>query len=157
MNNKLTGLDSSQIPRYTFDEENNATRVVIAGDFNIGEAIKENLKNLKIEAPIQSSNNIEQISIPVIVKELEIKEIEKPVIVKELEIKEVEKIVVVQQLEIKEVEKPIIVTEYKTVEVPVIVKEKEVQVIYMDKFNYKLLFIIQLLTLGLIVVSKFIK
>ena len=153
---KLTGLDSKEIPRYTYDEGNQSNRVtIVAGDLNgITDSIKEGLKDLKIDIlPQKESNTIE---IPVIVKEIQIVEI--PVIVKELEIREVIKTIVLQPqeiLKIVEIEKPIIVKEFERIEVPVI--QKEVQIVYVDKMNYTLLFVLQAVTLGLIVLSKYIK
>ena len=153
---KLTGLDSQQIPRYTFDEENNAVRVVLAGDFGIAEAIKDNLKDIKVD--ITQQNDPKSIEVRVDNTPGPIQKIEVPGIIKETEIKEIQvpQIVLQKEVEIITIEKPIVVTEYKEIQVPIIVKEKEVQVVYVDKLNYKLLFIFQALTFGLIVLSKFI-
>lgn len=153
---KLTGLDSAEIPRYTYDDKNQSSRVtIVAGDLNgITDSIKAGLKDLKIDiAPQEKSAAIE---IPVIIKEAQI--IEVPVIIKELEIKEIEKQVIVQQevLKIVEIEKPVVVKEFEKIEVPVITVQKEVQIVYVDKLNFKLLFILQAITLALVVLSKYI-
>jgi hypothetical protein len=209
---KLTGLDSKEIPRYTYDEDKNAQRVVLVGDFGIAESIKESLKDLKIDLPtpqihdthrapeivekyipgpvqtievpvivretqfkdvpvIIKETEYKEISVPtivketefrdvpVLIKETEIRTIEVPTIIKEIEYKEISVPVIQTEVRVIEVEKPIIQKELEIqrVEVPVIVREKEIQLVYVDKLNYKLLFIFQALTFGLIVLSKFIK
>lgn len=153
---KLTGLDASEIPRYTYDDKNQSSRVtIVAGDLEgITDSIKAGLKDLKIDiAPQEKSQAIE---IPVIIKEVQIVEV--PTIVKEIEIKEIEKQVLVQQevLKVIEIEKPVVVKEFEKIEVPVITVQKEVQIVYVDKLNVKLLYIMQAITLGLIVLSKFL-
>ena len=155
---KLTGLDSAEIPRYTYDEKNNSNRVtIVAGDLNgITDSIKAGLKDLNINIAPQENNaaiQIQRIEVPVIVEKVQIVEV--PVIVKEIEIKEIEKQVVVYK--VIEIEKPVIVTQFEKIEVPVVTGQKDVQIVYVDKLNYKLLFIMQLITLGLLVVSKYIK
>lgn len=155
---KLTGLDSNEIPRYTYDEEQNASRVTLVGDFGIAKSIKESLKNLKIDVNASSVNKTE----PIIVKEylpgeVRFEQIQVPVIVKEIEYREIQVPVIQHEVRVIEIEKPIIQKEIITVEVPVIIKEKELQMVYVDRLNYKMLFILQLLTFGLIIISKFIK
>lgn len=158
---KLTALDSKEIPRYTYDEENNAQRVTIV-DFGIAEAIKEQLKDLKIELPVQQPLATMRMPEPIIVKEylpgeVRFEQIQVPIIVKEIEYREIQVPVIQHEVRVIEIEKPIIQKEIVTVEVPVIVKQIELQMVYVDRLNYKMLFILQLLTFGLIVISKFIK
>lgn len=153
---KLTGLDSKEIPRYTYDEVNNANRVVlIGGDFGVAEAVKEGLKDLKVTVDTTTKPGItetvylpgpvQKIEVPVIVRETEYKEITVPVIQTEVRIIEVEKPIIQKELEIQRIE------------VPVLIKEKELQMVYVDRLNYKMFFILQALTLGLILLSKLIK
>lgn len=143
---KLTQLDSAEIPRYTYNEDNRAIRVeVINGKEPFGIAAKVPEGHLNIvehHIPIIETK-IERIEVPVIVKELEIKEIEKQVIIKE------------QEINIIKVPEYITKIEYKTIEVPIVIKEKEI--VYIDKINFKMLFIAQAITLGLIIASKLIK
>lgn len=154
---KLTELDAKEVPRYTFDEQQNASRVVIVGgDFGIAEGIKDSLKDLKVEIAPTSERNVQTIEIPKIITAETVKIVEIPTIVKELEVKTIEipVITVEKSVQVIEVEKPVVVTEYKTVEVPVVVKEKEI--VYVENLNFKLLFVLQALTFGLIILSKFI-
>jgi hypothetical protein len=151
---KLTSLDSKEIPRYTYDEDQNANRVTLVGDFGIAEAIKEQMKDLKLEispevksvytTPI-TETRFEQIQVPVIVKEIEYREIKVPVIQTELKVVEIEKPIIQKEVEIQRIE------------VPIIVREKEIQTVYVDRMNYKMVYIMQAITLALIVLSKFVK
>lgn len=141
---KLTNLDSKEIPRYTYDEDSNANRVTIV-DIGIANAIKEQLKDLKLDISVPNE--------PLIIKEIEFRDV--PVIVKEIEYREIQVPVIVTEIKVVEIEKPVIQEKIVRVEIPVVTKE--IQTIYVDKLNYKLLFIFQLITLGLLVVSKFIK
>lgn len=149
---KLTALDSNEIPRYTYDEARQAIRVVISdvelGD--IGKYIQESLKDFKVEIPQEI-----KATQPIIIKETEFRDL--PVIVREIEYKEIPFPVIQTEVKIIEIEKPIIQKELeiRTIEVPIIVKEKEI--VYVDRLNHKVLFVLQALTLGLILLSKFIK
>lgn len=166
---KLTQLDSKDIPRYSYDEDNRAMRVIminnespvpsnsplsqtpIGSNFKLPdgaqyEALKQHF--LSLPAP-RIETRIERVEVPVIVKEIEIVEVQKII----TEYKEIEKIIVVPEYITKEVEKLVTVTEYKTINVPQIVEK----IVYVDRVNYKWLFIAQAITLGLIVLSKFIK
>lgn len=161
---KLTSLDSNQIPRYSYDEENQAIRVSIVNDSTgFQDYVKKNypleyqaiseraLKNPQyITVP-----TVEKIEIPVIIKEIELKTVEIPVITVQKEILVVEKQVIVKETDIQIIEKPVFITEYKIVETQVIVREKEI--VYVEKLNMKMFFIMQTITLALIVLSKFIK
>ena len=46
-------------------------------------------------------------------------------------------------------------TEYKEIQVPVVVEKKEI--VYIDKFNYKMFIMLQAITLAIIIASKLIK
>lgn len=128
--NKLTNLDPDQIVRYSFDEDNNASRVVLVGsDFSgVKEAITESLKNMQVSVETKTTPQIEtvykteykEIEKPVIVtqKEIEIREIEKPVIVREIEIREIEKPIFVEKVKIEYVEKPVYIEKEKFIELP---------------------------------------
>jgi hypothetical protein len=130
-NEKLTLLDNSQILRSTFDEENNAQRVILIGSdgFQITESIKESLKDLKIEVIATEQQKIpfiapeiKIIEIPKIIKELEIREVEKVILVPEYRVIEIETPIIVKELQIVEVEKLVLQTEIKFIEVPIIPK-----------------------------------
>ena len=106
-NISYTSLDPGQLPTYTFDEENDAQRVILVG----GEGL-----SIKAEIPQQEIKVIE-VPTQVIVKEIEIKEIEKPVIIKETQIVRIEVPVIVKEIEIKEIEKQVIVKEIEIKEI----------------------------------------
>lgn len=121
-NPKYSLLDSGQMASYTFDEENDAQRVVVVGGSDIASSIKEALKDIKVTVEAQTQpqvTNINQgldplvIKIPyqTVVKEIEIKEIEKPIIIEKTKIVEIEKPVIVTKTEVITVEKQIIVTQ----------------------------------------------
>lgn len=116
---KLTNMDPHQIVRSQHDEDSSAQRVtIVGGDFGIAEAVKESLKDLKIEMPQQIQQKAEQ---PFI--------IEKEVVVKEYELLKVPEIIKEYEIKVVEIEKPIIVYETKLIEIPVIQKETE----YVDR------------------------
>ena len=110
--------DPNQIMQYTHDEDQNAQRVtIVGGDFGIAQAVKDSLKDLKLELPKQPE--FFPIEKEVIVKEYATLTV--PQIIKEPQIIEVPKIV--YETKIIEIEKPIVTTEIKIVERQVIVKE----------------------------------
>lgn len=152
---KLTQLDAKDIPRYTYDEAYNANRVVIVGNISPRGVEALNPNNLPGGINIIETTKLitEYIEVPTIIKELEVKVLEIPFIVYDTKIVEVEKII--HTVEYKEIEKSVIVTEYKEVRVPVIVKEQEI--VYIDRINFKMLMIMQGITLALILFSRFIK
>lgn len=119
---KLTQMDPGQIIRSQHDEDSSAQRVTIVGsdglNATIAEAVKESLKDLKIELPQPIQQKSEQ---PFIV--------EKEVVVKEYELLKVPEIVREYEIKVVEIEKPIVVYETKLIEVPVI--QKEIQ--YVDR------------------------
>lgn len=105
-NENLTLLDNPQIMRHTFDEEHDAQRVIVVGS-DIAKAVKEGLKDLKIEVKPEWPKGgflMNARDFPVV----------PPKITKEIEFKEIEKIVYI--------EKPIIQTEFRIIEVPIIPK-----------------------------------
>lgn len=154
---KYSQLDPGQIARNIYDEDQNAQRVVMIGDFGIGEAIKEQLKDLKVSVDMpqqREAKEIQVVEVEKILKELQLERIEIPVIVKEIEIREIEKQVIVDKYHTITIEKPVIVekTNVVTVDRPIIVKEQE-------KFPelIKYLLILQTLSLMALTVSSFIK
>jgi hypothetical protein len=131
-NDNITQLDFNQYDRRTFDEQNDARRVVLVGandlkveakEINIdtkelASNIKENMKEIvdKLNDKLNNKEKeiiIEKIEVPTIIKETEIKTVEIPKIITEIQYKEVH--VPIIQEKIKEVE----VTKY--VEIPKIV------------------------------------
>lgn len=140
MNNvkNLTSLDPDQIVRYSYDEESNASRVVIVGsdlsDFK--EQLKQSLQNIfpveTSQVQVQTENKpvvqveYREIEKPIIIKEkdIEIKEIEKqvPIIVEKIEYREIEKPILIKEIQYLEVEKPIIVEKEKFLEIPSTIK-----------------------------------
>lgn len=140
----LTSLDASQIPKYTYDEETRSVRVSIVNS--------DAMSNLP---KVYNNTDIKTIEVPVIIKEFQ--EIEKQVIVKEQEIKVITVPEVIREIEYREIEKPIIIEKIQIVKVEVPVITKEIQVIEKDIINYKYLFLMQVVTLGLIVISHFFK
>lgn len=138
---KLTNLDPHQIIKYSFDESNNAQRVVIVGEgFNPTYNVTANSSGeipKVIEVPhIIKEVQIKELQIPTIIKEIEIKEVQVPTIVKEVQIKEIQVPIVTQKIEI--IEKPVIIkeTEFKTIEIPIIVREVEIKEI--EKYVLKI-------------------
>ncbi len=155
---KLTQLDANQIPRYSYDEENRAVRVSIVNGTSDFQAPVQKIQQAgasRIE--YITVPTVERIEVPVIIKELELKTIEIPVISVKTEVQIVEVPFYIREIEYKtiEIEKPVYITEIKTVEIPLIVKEKEL--VFVDKVNYKMFLIFHAITLGLIVLSKFLK
>lgn len=148
---KLTGLDGSQIPRYVYNEDTNSIRVeVVNGEDPF--SISRNINVVPSATPVIEQKFTE---VPVIVKEIQT--IEVPVIVREIQIERIEipVLTIQKEVQIVQIEKPIIVTEYKEIQVPVIQIQKEI--VYVDKINYRFLYIMQGITLALIILSKFIK
>lgn len=155
---QMTSLDTNQLPRYTYDEEYNAQRVIIVGGEDLSpfkESGVNSLPGQKNEARIEyiPVTTVEKIEIPTIIKEIEVRTIEIPIIVVETKILEIEKRIIVT--EYKEIQVPVIVKEYKEIEVPIIHTQEKI--VYVDRTNYKLLYLMQGITLALIVLSKFIK
>lgn len=148
---KLTQMDTGQIVRSQHDENQSAQRVtIVGGDFNLGPAIQEGLKNLKLELPERPTFEYKQ---PMIIeKEVIVKQVQTvniPTIIKEYE--KIEVPVVVYETKIVEIEKPIITTRVEMVEKQIIVKEVQNLDIVLKK-----MMIIQAITLGLILLKLFL-
>jgi hypothetical protein len=143
---QLPHIDSSEVPRYTFDEANNSIRVtVVSGE----------MPNITILPPgdIRPVYEPQIQYIPVV--ETKIERIEIPKIVTETVVQKIDVPVIVKEIEYREIEKPVYITEFKEIKVIEIVREKDL--VYVDKFSYKTLYIMQAITLGLLVLSHFIK
>lgn len=123
-NSKYSTLDIGQIKTYSFDEDNDAQRVVIVGS----EGLTFNFDKVDLKMPeVQQSQ--------VVVKELEIKEIEKQVIVPFETVKIVEVPTIVKEVQVIEVEKVIEKIVYKEVQIPVVTKE--IQILEIPKYLEK--------------------
>lgn len=110
-NPNISNLDTDQMARRSYDEENDATRVIMVG--NIGRYPTPEAETLKPQ--------IVYVDKPFVVKEIEIREVEKPVtlieekivfvdkpvMVKEIEY--VDRYIVVKEVEVREIERPVIV------------------------------------------------
>lgn len=123
-NPNVSDLDHRHAQNRMFDQDNDAQRVVIVGG------------GLSLDGQINaSSNQIQTVEVPTIVKEIQVIEI--PVIQKEVQIVEVEKQVIVKEFErievplvvetvrMIEIEKPVVITETKVIEVEKLVVVKE--------------------------------
>ena len=144
-NTNITQLDTNQIIKKVYDEDNDAQRVVIvSGDVpemklgidqdQLTNAIQKGLEGLK-----QPSITLEKIEIPVIVKETVIERIEVPVIVKEQSIEKVEVPVIVKEIELKEIKVPVEIVKIVEIEKPIIIKEQQIQVLKEDTLETKYL------------------
>lgn len=140
-NLKLSQLDVNQIKTRTFDEENDAERVVLIGQNlsldtdKLVNAIKEGIQNIKIVTPIVTPEikQLEPIEKHIFIPQLEIKTIEIPIIVKEIEYREIEKQVIIPRIEYITIEKPVYIETIKEIEKQVIVKELEIKEILVEK------------------------
>lgn len=131
-NKKLTNLDVQQIQRYSYDEENNAQRVVIVGENRFNDVIiDKNIDYSKQSIPQQliiKETVIEKIDVPIYItdfKEIiktvvltEYKEISVPFLVKETVIEKIEVGIPIVTEKIQVIEIPKIITEYKVIEKP---------------------------------------
>ncbi len=116
MKHQLTQLDNAQLPRYMYDDENQAQRVVVVGgaDFKINAQVQQQpqieTRIEKIEVPvIVKETVVQEVHVPHIIKEVQIERIEIPVIVKEVEVQVIKTEVVVTKPEIIQIDKPIII------------------------------------------------
>lgn len=158
---KITQLDAKEIPRYTYDEKSNAQRVIVINEFqgyqnNAVYGPNERILNAQnYQAPVEKiiETRVETVQVPVIVHETKIERIEVPVYITEY--KEIEKTIIVPEVNIIRIPEYITKIEYKEIQVPVVIKEKEI--VYVDCINFKMLYIFQAITLGLIVLAKLIK
>lgn len=108
-NKKLTNLDVQQIQRYSYDEENNAQRVVIVNQQNWQQ---NNVQGQHANYPQTQFNSVQQGGLnlpqtPVVIKETVIEKIDVPVYITDF----------------KEIIKTVVLTEYKEISVPFPVKE----------------------------------
>lgn len=132
MKHELTNLDNSQIMRYSYDEKNQASRVIITNS-DFGDAIKEAFS--KIEFPkieyvspttlTPSEQSVQTIYVDKIIKEVQpviiernvfvpqIQVIEKPLVVKDIQIVKVPEYITIHKTEV--IEKPIIIKEYEKI------------------------------------------
>jgi len=116
MKHALTQLDNTQLPRYMYDDEMQAQRVVVVGgDFKVNAQVEQapqiETRIEKIEVPV-IVKEVQEIKIPEIIKEVQIERIEIPVIVKEVELQVIKTEVVVTKPEIVQVEKPVFIDRY---------------------------------------------
>ena len=125
-NTNISNLDVAQMQKYSFDEANDAQRVVLVG----GEGMTFNFDKIDMKMP-------EVLKETCIVKELEIKEIEKPIIVLQEVLKEVQVPVIVKEVQIVEIEKIIEKIVYKEITIPVVTKE--IQIVEVPKFLDKII------------------
>jgi hypothetical protein len=164
MKHEITNLDVNQITRYTFDEEHQATRVVITGaelgDIQVS-MDTEKMETLlgDIKSGMEADRN-KPLATTVPETKTVIQTIEVPVILKETEIVKIEQQVIVKEIEYREIEKPIIVmqTEIIKIEVPVI--QKEVQIVEIFKNTdpkTQVIEIIKLILLAVIAIAMFLK
>lgn len=158
MKHTLTTLDNDQIGRYTYDEDSQAVRVTVTGDFGITEAIKNGLTGLKFTQqplPFVPPKFPEVINIPHYFPETKIERIEVPQIIVQTEIKEIEKQVIVKEIEYREIEKPVFIKEIITVDVPVYIKEASVVQIPVKEDLYLKIFVAVngLATVGLMILN----
>ncbi len=129
--NKPSSRDPNQIVQYSHDEEYNAQRVtIVGGDFGLADALKEGLKDLKIEIPTSKQTfewpmtvekevlvkQYETLQIPQIIKEQEIKIVEVPKVIYETKFIEIEKPIIIKEVEIKVIEQQVIVKEIKNLD-----------------------------------------
>jgi len=143
-NRPLTNMDSDQIPRYTYEEDMRASRVVLVG----GEGLTINATVAAQPAASQAPQiEIKEIQIPQIIlqKEVEIKEIQVPQVVVQESVKVVEIPQIIVQKEV----------EVKTVEVPVIIKESaQAMSVSVEKSKAELVLqIVQTALLGIIALA----
>lgn len=151
-----SSLDPNQIVQYKYDDALRADRVVLVGGENINisasldaDAIGKAIASHILIPEQKVSNEIQQLSIPTIIKETSIEKIEVPVIIKETEIKlvEVPKVIIEKQIEIKEIQVPVVTQEVKIIE------------IYRDKFSSleKILLAAQVVAMIFVAISYLIK
>lgn len=160
MKREHSSLDIQQMQRYSYSEENEAMRVEIVGGSDVKvnvdtealtNAVKEGLSGLSLNPG--AGSGVTTISVPVIVKEVQIEQVPVQTIVKETEIKIVEVPVVVKETIYKEINVPVVVEHIKTVtiEKPVITTEYKSITIELPKSINILLVLQSLAILGLII------
>ncbi len=129
MKHKITNLDNDQITRYSYDEENQASRVTVVG-IDIGNAIKEafskiELPKLDYQIPQIKETSDKIVYVDKIIKEAQpiiveknvfipqIQMIEKPIVVKDIQVVKVPEYITIHKTEV--IEKPIIIKEYEKI------------------------------------------
>lgn len=141
-NNNLSQLDPHQIVKATFQEENDATRVILVGgeklELNIdsdkiAEAVKEGLKHIDFNEG-QKRQNFMQMKQQAQSSKAQTQIIKENVFIPQIEIKEIEKIVYIPQIEYREIERPIIVEKIITIEKPIVIKEIEYKEVLVEKY-----------------------
>lgn len=151
-NTKLTQLDTDQIVKKKFDEDNDAERVYLVG----GEKLELTIDSSKLAKELgevlgKSLFNPNTSNIPLSIE----KEVEKHIFIPQIE--RIEIPVVVTQIEYREIEKPIIIEKIVTIEKPVIIKEIEIKEVIKQDNNsliLKLLTVVQTLTvLGILLLN----
>lgn len=145
-NTKLSSLDLNQMQIRTFDEDQDATRVVLVGQqFEIdsklmANAFREGLKDVKINVEQSKTDvpktlvetRIEKIEVPQIIREVQIERIEIPVVTTRIE--RVDVPIIIPRIEF--VDRPVIVKEIEIVEKPVIIKEYQIKEIATRETTY---------------------
>jgi hypothetical protein len=110
MKHELTQLDNAQLPRYMYDAENQAQRVVLVGGSDIQ-------INAQVQQQPQIETRIEKIEVPVIVKELSVQQVNVPVIIKEVQIERIEIPVIVKEVELRVVKTDVVVTKHEVIQI----------------------------------------
>lgn len=148
-NENISNLDVYQMQNRSFDDKNDANRVVIVGqDFNLDQdkmaaALKEGIANIKLDISQNNKQNE-----PIIIKETQIERIEIPQIIEKEKIREIP--VPIFHTKIERVEVPVIVPKVEIVQIekPIFVKETVIHEIHSNDGIRKLQ--IALLTLNLL-------
>lgn len=148
MNNNKSNLDSYEMLNRAFDQDQDATRVVLVGGEHI--SIKADLPEIKfpdyqtIEIPV-IIKEAQEIRIPEIIRETKIEYIEKPIYLKEYET--IEKLVYVPKVEY--VEKQVVI------EVPKIVHIEKIKSVF-PNWVYGL-YVLQTVCFIVMAIKHFIK
>lgn len=161
---KLTNLDNQQIQRYTYDEENNAQRVIIVNQGQHAIYPQSQFSDIPQSGSLRSAGNLLQQ--PLVIKETVIEKIDVPVYITDF--KEIIKTITLT--EYKEIHVPFPVKEIviEKIEVPVIIKEAgEIQIIekpviqeklvYIEKANMKMFYIGLSLGILIMIIAHFLK
>src|SRR5437899_2751933 len=120
---EITKLDTDQVIKYAFDEENRAQRVYVINDNSLGHnGHKEAVREIEYK----------EIKIPEIIKEKDVQVVyvDRPIIQEKIVVVEIEKPIFIEKENIKEIKVPHIVEKIKEVYIPQIKAEdnKEIPV-----------------------------